>query len=136
MLCRCEYITLNYHYIITIGITRLLPSSKWSVVYLIILKSPETRLVPISIRKISMHKIESREIFKPAIPFQNNTGLLWTASQLSQINRIVILNKSNDVEQCVKMIKVGNSHDVGGQTLNFELFPLYLNCCLSNKHKT
>jgi len=33
-----------------------------SVVYVIISESPETRLVPISIRAISMHKKESREI--------------------------------------------------------------------------
>ena len=39
-----------------------IPSSKRSVVYVIISESPETRLVTISIRAISMHKIESREI--------------------------------------------------------------------------
>ena len=38
-------------------------------------ESSETRLVPISIRAISMHKIESWENFKPEIPFQKNTGL-------------------------------------------------------------
>ena len=32
-----------------------------SVVYVIISKSPETRLIPISVRAISMHKTESRE---------------------------------------------------------------------------
>jgi len=37
-------------------------SSKCSVVYVIISESPETRWVSISIRAISMHKIESREI--------------------------------------------------------------------------
>jgi len=42
--------------------TRPLPSSKCSVVYVIISESPETRLVAISVRAISMHKIESREI--------------------------------------------------------------------------
>jgi len=42
-----------------IGTTRPLPSSKCSVVYVIISESPETRLVPISIRAISMHKTES-----------------------------------------------------------------------------
>jgi len=35
-----------------------------------------------------------------------------------------------------KMIKVGNSPDVGRQTFKFsELFPLYLNCCLKIKIK-
>ena len=49
-------------YIIIIGTTRPLPFSKCSVVYVIILESPESRLGPISIRANSMHKIESREI--------------------------------------------------------------------------
>ena len=45
-----------------VPIARPLPSSKCSVVYVIILESPKTRLVPISIRAISMHRIESRDI--------------------------------------------------------------------------
>jgi len=39
-----------------------LPPTKILIVYVIILESPESRLGPISIRAISMHKIESREI--------------------------------------------------------------------------
>jgi len=50
------------HYIIIIGTTRPSPSSKCSVVYVIISESHETRLVPISIRAISINKIESRDI--------------------------------------------------------------------------
>ena len=61
MLLRCEYIpltiALHHHNRNNSAIT-----SKCSVVYLIISESPESRLVPISIRAISMHKIESREI--------------------------------------------------------------------------
>jgi len=37
-------------------------SNSFIVVYVVISESPETRLVPISIRAINMHKIESREI--------------------------------------------------------------------------
>ena len=60
MLWRCEFIPLKialHHH----NRNNSLPSSKCSVVYVIILELPETRLVPISIRAISMHKIESRE---------------------------------------------------------------------------
>jgi len=62
MLWTCEYIPQKKHYIIIIGTTRPLPSSKCSVVYVVISESPETRLVPISIRAISMHKKESMTI--------------------------------------------------------------------------
>jgi len=50
----CEDVALHHH--------NRNNSSKCSVVYVIISKSPDTRLVPISIRAISMHKIESRDI--------------------------------------------------------------------------
>ena len=62
MLWRCEYIplkiALHHHSRNNSAIT----SSKCSLVYVIISESPETRLVPFSIRAISMHIIESRGI--------------------------------------------------------------------------
>jgi len=59
MKMRIHYAKNSIMYIIIIGTTRPLPSNKCSVVYVIISESPETRLVPISIRAISMHKIET-----------------------------------------------------------------------------
>ena len=63
-----DYVTRCYYNVLSrkkslrgvciIGTTQPLPSRKCSVVYVIISESPETRLVPISIR---MHKVESRE---------------------------------------------------------------------------
>ena len=57
MLWRCEYIPLK----IALQHHNRNNSSKGSVVYVLISELPETRLVPISIWAISMHKIESRE---------------------------------------------------------------------------
>ena len=60
----CHVVKMRIHSAknsIIIGTTRPLPSSKCSVVYVKISEWPEARLVPISIRAISMHKIESRE---------------------------------------------------------------------------
>ena len=63
MLWRCEFIppkiALHHH---NRNNSAIIPSSKCSVVYVIISESPETRLVHISIQAISMHTIESREI--------------------------------------------------------------------------
>ena len=72
-----------------------LPSSICSVVYVTISESPETRLVPIFIREISMHKIESREISNRK--YLSKTILAYRARQANKfffflIARIVFLS--------------------------------------------
>jgi len=111
MLWICKYIPLKKHCIIIIGTTRPLPSNKSSVVYVIISESTETWLVSISIRAISMHKIESREISNrkylskttrvfPILSAGIKYGFLWEISEISQI-RSVGESKQNFVRDTV-----------------------------------
>jgi len=123
------------HYIIIIGTTGSLPSSKCSVVYVIISESPETRLVPISIPAISMHKIESRDIsnreylsktilacrerqaknhknkkFIQGFPFDQFIILLYTVRYHNKATNFVIMQFQMSIEPTVYIIQQQNQY--------------------------
>jgi len=100
----CHVVKMRIHsaknsisiYIIIIGTTRPLPSSKCSVVYVIISESPEARLVSISIRAISMHKIESREISN--WKYLSKTILACRERQANKVEIYFAVYITNDIE--------------------------------------
>jgi len=124
MLWRCEYIPLKIALHHHNRNNSAIPANKCSVVYVIISESPETRLVPISIRAISKHKIESREISN-----RKNLSKTKLVCRERQAKNGCCPNSDNCWSAfCVIWFKIENPIDKN--TTNHWCFLKFINICI------